>query len=466
MKNDTTQNENDPSRLLPSPPVIAVVGAGSLVWGRRIVVDLLRNPDLDGAEIRLIDIDADRISLVLEWCRIAADRIGGSCQLSAHTELEEGLRGATACLTAISVGGDRLWRYDYLHPHLDGIFQPVGDTIGPGGTIRALRHAPALRTVAQTLADVGAPGALLLQLTNPLNALTACLDAIPGIRVFGFCHGYYDTEFTFAKSLGLIPGDTDPESHWREDGPTVRIELAGNNHFVFTDRLQVNDTTYEQSDLHTLTPEIFDGPFREAVWSRYGVLVGNNPRHPIEFLPGFMQRKSDFGRLWGVPPVTAACDPLAPERHDDSRRLIERDIQTARRNADAPLVLSLEHSHEPLAEILAAMHTGNRFDTHLNLRNRGAIRGVSDDLHLEMYCRIENGVVHRPTVSFPEAITAEIERVGQSQMRVARCCESYDENLLVEAMQSDALMMHLDEPSIRRLMREMVDFQREWIFPE
>ena len=85
--------------------------------------------------------------------------------------------------------------------------------------------------------------------------------------------------------------------------PPVRVELAGNNPFVFADNLPIGERIYAQSEIRKLTPQIFDGPFREAVWSRYGVYVGNCARHPIEFLPGFNDRKNDFGRLWGVAPV-------------------------------------------------------------------------------------------------------------------------------------------------------------------
>lgn len=459
----TDTNKVDP--IIRKSPVLVIVGAGSLNWGRHIVVDMMLNPDLTGAEIRLVDLNAERLAMVQEWCEFARRKLGTGHRISAHTDLKEGLRGATACLSAISVGGDRLWRYDATHPQLDGIFQAVGDTTGPGGAVRALRHAPALRRIAQTLVEVGSPNALLLQLTNPLNALTACIDQTPGIRVLGFCHGYHDTEYLFAVALGLVPHRVAHNSDWRVKTPVVRVELGGNNHFVFADKLQIGDRTYAQADMHELTPQIFDGPFREAVWSRYGVLVGNYARHPIEFLPGFNDRKNDFGRRWGVSPVAAEIDPLHGERHDDSRELLELALSEARRDFTATGSWGLRHSHEPIAEIVAAFHTGKRLDVHLNLRNNGAIQGVADDLHLEMYCRIENGEVRRPTVRFPEAITAEIARVGQSQLLLARCCGRFDEELLTEAMLLDALMPR-DKAAIRRLMREMVNFQREFIFPD
>ncbi len=422
------------------------------------------NPDLQGAEIRLVDVRADRLAMVCEWCGLAGRRLGATHRITAHTDLRTGLHEATACLVAIAVGDDRLWRYDATHPQLDGIFQPVGDTTGPGGAVRALRHAPAILRIARTLAGVGAPNAVLLQLTNPLNALTTCIDDIPGIRVFGFCHGYHDTEYLFGRALGLIPGHVEAwDTAWRTDYPTIRVELAGNNHFVFADRLQVGGRTYTQGELHELTPGIFDGPFREAVWSRYGVLAGNYPRHPIEFLPGFIDRKSDYGRSWGVSPVAREIDPLGAERHDLRRAELQSALADAQRDFRATESWDLKHTYEPVAEILAAFHTGKSFDTHLNLRNLGAIQGLADDLHLEMYCRIENGEIFRPRISLPGAITQEIARVGQSQLLIARCCREFDEETLIRAMRLDALMPD-DEGLIRRIMREMVEFQKDLIF--
>jgi len=449
-------------------PIIAIVGAGSIVWGRQTAIDILLHPDLCDAEIRLLDISRERLDLVHEWIEFARRCAGSKCRISSHTNLAEGLQNATACVTAISVGGDRLWRYDSMHPQLDGIFQPVGDTTGPGGAVRALRHAPALRNIAETLAKVGSPGALLLQVTNPLNPLTACIDDIPGIRVFGFCHGYYDTELNFAVSLGMIPDRPHtPEwfNDWRKECPEVRTELAGNNHFVFVDKLQIGDRVYAQQELSELTPQIFDGPFREAVWSRYGGLVGNNQRHPIEFLPDFLTERWDWGRKWGV---NTMAGEIHPERKASRENQVLPEIQSAlvRAREDFQTTASwlIVHSHEPVADILAAFHTGKRLDVHLNLRNQGAIDGVQDSAHVELYCRIEDGQIQRPKVRFPEKITSEIRRVARSQELLAQCCRAFDEDTLVEALLLDALMPK-DPAIVRRLMREMIEFQQEWIFP-
>lgn len=451
------------SCLFNTRPVVAIVGAGSLHWGRSIVVDLMSHPDLANAEIRLIDVLEDRLMLVHEWCEFARQRMGYSQNITAHTALREGLIGATACLIAISVGGDRLWRYDATHPQLDGIFQPVGDSTGPGGALRALRHAPALRKIGLTLAEVGHPGALLLQLTNPLNALTASLDGIPGIRVLGFCHGYDDTERIIALALQNASCRLDEGQAWRKELTTVRVELAGNNHFVFADKIQVGDRIYLQEEIPELTPRIFDGPFREAVWSRFGAYVGNCARHPIEFFPGFITPRYRHGLDWGVKPVAEEIDPLNGERHDNSRAYLESALANARKDFGSTAAWPLGHTREPLDDIIAAFHTGKRVDVHLNLRNQGALQGLSDELHLEMFCRIEGGEVIRPGVRLPEAVNREVERVGQSQLKLAACCEHYEEDLLLAALRHDALMP-ADEQVCLRLIREMIEFQKDMIF--
>ncbi len=449
-------------------PIVAIVGAGSFCWGRQTAVDLMLHPDFSGAEIRLVDISRERLDVVHEWVEFARRRAGSNCRVSSHADLATGLKDATACVTAISVGGDRLWMYDAMHPQLDGIFQPVGDTTGPGGAMRALRHAPAIRNIAETLARVGAPEAVLLQVTNPLNPLTASIDDIPGIRVFGFCHGYYDTELSFAVVLGLIPDrEHTPEwfVDWRRQCPEVRVELAGNNHFVFVDKLQIGDRIYEQGDLSVLTPQIFDGPFREAVWSRYGGLVGNNQRHPVEFLPDFLTERWDWGRKWGMQTMAGEINPeRKSSRENQMLPALRSELTLAREDFESTASWRIAASHEPVADILAAFHTGRPMDVHLNLRNQGAIEGVPDSAHVEAYCRIEDGKVLRPKVRFPEKITSEISRVARSQELVAQCCRAFDEDTLVEAMLLDALMPK-DQKIIRRLLREMIAFQREWIFP-
>ena len=163
--------------------------------------------------------------------------------------------------------------------------------------------------------------------------------------------------------------------------------------------------------------------------------------------------------------MAGEIDPHNGNRHDNRLERLEADLKAARGDISVVDQWEIRHSREPIAEIMAAFHTGKRFDVHLNLRNQGAITGIPDDAHVELYCRVEAGQVHRPKVKFPDRITGEIARIAKSQLMLSRCCEQFDEDLLVEALYLDALM-HKDKTFIRKLMREMIDFQRPLIFPD
>jgi len=439
---------------------ITTVGAGSLVWGPTINVDFLLNPALDGAELMLMDVDAATLASVQALLeRLVAER-GLRKTVAATTDLTAALRDADYVVAAISVGGDRLWRYDPIFPQIYGIFQPVGDTIGPGGLARALRHAPALLRIGRTMLAVAKPGAPLIQLSNPMNPLCAALGRLDGLPDYGVCHGVQDTEQTFAAQLGLP----------RE---AVRVEAAGNNHHIYCTRVTVGNEVYDQERFAALMPRVADGPFRQAVWERYGGLVGNHPRHPIEFLPGFLTPESGFGRDWGVPSIALEIDPIRGERHDRPRRLFEAASSQrpplAHRPDGAGGGLSLDdqghvaigRSREGIDRLIAALAHGEEHALHLNLPNDGAIAGIDPASNVELPVTLRRGAPIRTPVRFNDAITRQIDRVCKEQNLLAAACVNPDEELLIESLSLDALVPSREIAA--RLVREMLDFQREYL---
>lgn len=434
-------------------PVIAIVGAGSLVWGRQIALDLLLEPTLDGATIRLMDVDASRLALVHRYISLALQSRGWRKTVVATTDLDAALKGATHVVTGISVGGDALWRFDAMFPQIFGIYQAVGDTIGPGGAIRALRHAPPLMHIARTLARVGAPGATLIQVSNPMNVLCGAMASVEGIQVLGFCHGFDDTEQIIAQTLGVPRAD-------------VRVKLAGNNHFVAADEIRIGTRVYDQTAIHSLFPRIADGLFREVFFHRYGVYIGNHLRHPAEFVPDVLTREHGFGRAWGIPPIAGEVDPANPSRQDHSQQDLQRLVDAAEKGVAGagPDGWQIAASREPLNHIISALHHGTDFATHLNLPNRGAITGVDDAASIEVHCTITQRRIERRKVTFPAAFTREVARVAQEQALLARACAAFDEHLIVEALMLDALVPK-DRNLILRMIRAMIHYQREWIQP-
>jgi alpha-galactosidase len=440
---------------------IATIGAASVVWGPTINTDFLLNPALDGTDLILMDINAEALLLVERYLKRLVRERGFHKTIRATTDLDAALRDADYVLTAISVGGDRLWRYDAIFPQIDGIFQPVGDTVGPGGLMRALRHAGPLLQIARRMRDIGHPDVVLLQLTNPMNSLCAILESVEGLPVYGICHGVDDTEWLFAKQLGV------PRS-------AVKIEAAGNNHNIFVTEIRVGDRFYRQEDLAELTPRIFDGPFRAEVFRQYGALVGNFPRHPIEFLRGFLDVESEFGKKWGVCPVPREIDPLLGARQDRARERLEWALAQAEpilwreERTFGGLALRDDgraetgHSREVIDDFIVALENDGDFLIHLNLANRGAIEGVAPESNVEIPVSFEKGALRRKPIRFRnEAITREVERVGREQYLIAQGYLRRDFDLLCEALSLDALVPNGDVAA--RLLREMLAFEVEYV---
>jgi alpha-galactosidase len=442
---------------------IVTIGAGSVAWGPRISIDFLLNPALDGAELMLMDVDAEKVELVRRLLERLVDEQGFAKRVRATTDLREALTDADYVLTAISVGGDRLWRYDAMFPQIYGIFQPVGDTIGPGGLVRALRHAPALLKIGRTMLEVSKPNAPLIQLTNPMNPLCAALERLDGLTVYGICHGIDDTAAIVTEMHGVPKAE-------------VEVVAAGNNHHIYCTEIRVGDEVYDQARIDELAPSLFDTPFRAEVYRRYGGFVGNHSRHPIEFLPGFLTQEHGFGRAWGVPPLAVQIDPMLGERQDGARDLLLRALaQLEPISFDSPHVhggLSLDdegrvqtrHSHERIDEFIVALDRGLPYSIHLNVPNDGAIAGVPPDHHVEVPVDFVDGELRRRSLQFNEKITAEIARVGEEQKLIADACVAFDRDTLVEALSLDALVPNREIAT--RLVDEMVAFQREYVFPE
>lgn len=439
---------------------IVTIGAGSIVWGSQVTTDFLLNPNLDGAELMLMDVNADSLALVKGYLERLVREQSFAKTIRATTDLREALKGADYVMVAVSVGGDRLWRYDAMFPQIEGIYQPVGDTTGPGGLIRSLRHAPVMLEIGRTMLEVSNPGAVMIQLTNPMNPLCAALEQLEGLTVYGVCHGVNDTEQIFAQQLGVPP-------------ETVRVKAAGNNHNIFCTQIQVGDEIYTPERFDLIAHRLFDTTFRKEVYERYRGLVGNHSRHPIEFLPGFLNAESGFGRAWGVEPVPAEIDPFQAPRHDQARMLLERVMSQPepigwrddRRHQtlapDSNGIYQTGHTREILDDFVVALEQGHDFDIHLNIANQGAIAGIGDAFNVEIPVQFRQGRLVRPAITFNAEITQVISRVAQEQYLIAQACLEFNQDLLVEALSLDALVPSREVAE--RLVREMVSFQANYI---
>src|SRR3954471_7230848 len=148
---------------------IVIVGAGSTVFTPGLIADLVQSSHLNDATVVLVDIDPAAVDVMTRLARRIAEEGGVRLRVEGVTDRREALPGATFVTTTIAVGGVKGWEHDVRIPERYGIYQTVGDSVGPGGVFRALRHVPELVAIARDMEDL-CPDAWLFNYTNPLSA--------------------------------------------------------------------------------------------------------------------------------------------------------------------------------------------------------------------------------------------------------------------------------------------------------
>ena len=165
---------------------LVIIGAGSAMFMRGLVRDLIQTGW--DAELALVDIDAEALEVAERLARKMVEAKKAPIRLLASAERREVLPGATAVICTIGVGGRRAWEQDVYIPRKYGVYQPVGDTIMPGGMSRALRTIPPMVGIAQDVLAL-APDALFFNYANPMSMNCRAVRKATGANVVGLCHG-------------------------------------------------------------------------------------------------------------------------------------------------------------------------------------------------------------------------------------------------------------------------------------
>jgi alpha-galactosidase len=204
---------------------IAFIGGGSVQWSPKIATDIALCETFAGAQLVLHDIDTDALALLNRACERIVAQVGGSPKVEATLHRAKALRGADFLILCVAIGGLSAVRNDLEIPERYGIYQPVGDTVGPGGLARGLRHIPFAVQVAREMEQL-CPDAWMLNLTNPMTTICRGTTRATGIRTIGLCHEVTGVSHHLAGLLD-VPVET------------IRLEVAGINHLPVILRFDV-----------------------------------------------------------------------------------------------------------------------------------------------------------------------------------------------------------------------------------
>lgn len=271
---------------------ITLIGAGSVVFAKNLVSDILQFPELSDSTISLMDIDPAR----LETARVMVERIIRKLGVRAHVEAtsdrRKAIAGAKYVICTIQVGGYKPGTViDFEIPRKYGLLQTIGDTLGVGGVFRGLRTIPKILEIARDIAEVGAPGCTFLNYTNPMAMLCMAVDhAFDGtVPTVGLCHSVQGTSQQLAGYAGL-------------DYEHITYRVAGINHMAF-----FLDFKYRGQDAYPLLFDLLeDSGFtqdkvRFEMMRRLGYFVTESSEHQSEYNPHFIHFGKDIINKFDIP---------------------------------------------------------------------------------------------------------------------------------------------------------------------
>jgi len=182
---------------------ITFIGAGSTVFAKNLLVDILSFPELADSRLCLFDIDSER----LQTSEIVANRIAQTLgihpTIETTTDRARALDGATYAINMIQVGGYRPSTVtDFEIPKKYGLQQTIADTLGIGGIMRALRTTPVLIEMGREM-EQRCPDVVHLNYVNPMAINCWALTRATRIRTIGLCHSVQHTANDLATDIGV-----------------------------------------------------------------------------------------------------------------------------------------------------------------------------------------------------------------------------------------------------------------------
>jgi alpha-galactosidase len=427
-------------------PKITLIGAGSVVFTKNLIGDILGFAELAGAHIALMDIDAERLRTAERMTHKVATALGARPTITAHSDRRAALAGADYVINTIQVGGYRPSTViDFEVPKRHGLRQTIADTLGVGGIMRALRTMPVLIDICRDMEAV-CPNAWLLNYTNPMAMNCWALSRATPIRVVGLCHSVQGTALQLATDIG-VPYDE------------ITYLAAGINHMAFYLRFE-----RDGEDLYPLIRKVIadgrvpaDNRVRYEMLTRLGYFVTESSEHFAEYTPWFIRRNQpDLIERFNVPldEYISRCNAI-DKLWGDMKTFFE---------GDEPIV-DVEPSREYGAGIIHSMETGEPRVIYGNVPNEGLITNLQAGCCVEVPCLVNgNGIQPTRIGELPPQLAALImTNVNVQSLTVEAALTGKREHVYHAAMLDPHTAAELTLDEIWRLVDELIEAHGEMI---
>lgn len=427
---------------------IAMIGAGSVVFCKTLLSDILATPSLQNCEIALMNRTEPKLRRMEAFAKRMVKDNALPAQVWGTLDRRAAIKDADFVIVMIQVGGLKAFGYDYEIPLRYGVDQCIGDSLGPGGVFRALRTIPVLVDIAKDMAEVAKPSAIMLQYANPMAANGLALGKATNVSFVGLCHGVQTTLDLISRYCNVAKEE-------------ITYTCGGINHMDWFLTL-----SHRGRDLYPTLREVFEKPeyyknekVRGEVFRHFGYFMTESTGHLSEYLPWFRKNKAaldlycdepSFGGesgayyKWGkaIEEKYARHDPLEFE----STRIGTRSV-------------------EYCSYILEAVTTGKPFRFMGNVRNDGLIRNLPNGCCVEVPTFADDTGLHPSVIGdLPSQCAAACLTNVSVQALAAEAALTANPEHIVHALALDPLTGAVCTlKQIRDMAREMLDAEREWL---
>jgi len=433
---------------------IAVIGAGSLTFTRRLMMDILAVPELRDTEFRFMDINPTYLEMVTNVCRKMIADSDVPATIVSTLNQREAIAGADYVFCLARVGGLEAFRHDIEIPLKYGVDQCVGDTLGPGGIFYALRSIPVLLDIAKDMREVANPGALLINYANPMAMNTWAVRRAGGVPVVGLCHGVQGGHWQIAQALGLPQEEVD-------------FICAGINHQTWY--IQV---THKGKDMTPYLLEAFEKhphfsqteKVRIDVLRRFGYYSTESNGHLSEYVPWYRKRPDEI-KDWisldsWINGETGGYLRETTEKRNEYEQLYPKYM-----SGEVDMIPLGNRSSEHGSYIIESLETGRTYRGHFNVANTGLITNLPDGCTVELPCYVDgNGISPAWVGDLPMACAATCRvSVNVQEMAVEAALTGNRELVKLAVLHDPLTGAVCNPPEVWAMCDEMFDALAPWM---
>ncbi len=428
---------------------IAMIGAGSVVFCKTLISDILATPALRDSQFALMAPTETKLRRMEAFVNrmIRDNNLPASCY--ATTDRTEAIRDADFVVVMIQVGGFEAYGYDYQVPLKYGVDQCIGDTLGPGGIFRGLRHIPVLLDIARDMQQVAKPHAIMLQYANPMAANCLALGREAPVPFVGLCHGVQTTLDLIAGYCGI------------QNKNEITYTCGGINHMDWFLRLE-----HHGRDLYPELREKFEKPeyyknekVRAEVFRHFGYFMTESTGHLSEYVPWFRKNREALDLYCDEP----AFGGESGAYYKWGKAMAEKYATVDPLEFETTVIE--DRSAEYCSWIMEAVVTGKPFRFMGNVRNDAYITNLPTGCCVEVPTFADDTGLHPSVIGRipPQCAAACMTNINVQEL-IAEAAISGDPEHIVHAMALDPLTAAVCTlKQIRDMTIELFEKQRTWL---